>query len=97
VPALRLPKQTMALPTFLTDLGVTPPMLWGAGALLVVVLLTLLVSNLDMTDDDLNAVRAEAGQRMAAAARGQTRAMAGRTTGAGSGSGSTRNGGAKEE
>ena len=71
----------MALSTFLTDLGVTPSMLWGGGALLVVILLSILVTNLDMTDDDLNAVRAEAGLRMAAAAQGQTRAMTGQTTG----------------
>ena len=71
----------MPLSTFLTDLGVTPSMLWGGGALLVVILLSILVSQLDMTDDDLNAVRDEAGLRMAAAARGQTREMAGQTTG----------------
>ena len=71
----------MALSTFLTDLGVTPSMLWGGGALLVVLLLSILVTNLDMTDDDLDAVRAEAGLRMAAAAQGQTRAMTGQTTG----------------
>ena len=56
-------------------------MLWGGGALLVVLLLSILVTHLDMTDDDLDAVRAEAGLRMAAAARGQTRAMTGQTTG----------------
>lgn len=65
----------------LSDLGVTPSMLWGGGALLVVILLSILITNLDMTDDDLNAVRAEAGLRMAAAAQGQTRAMTGQTTG----------------
>ena len=51
----------MPLPAFLVDLGVTPSIMWGAGALLVIVLLTILVSNIDMTEDDLNAVRAEAG------------------------------------
>ena len=79
----------MTLSSFLTDLGVTPSMLWGGGALLVVTLLTILLSKLDMTDDDLNAVKAEAGLRMAAAAQGQTRAMTGQTAG--------RNGGNKEE
>ena len=48
----------MALSSFLADLGVTPSMLWGGGALLVVVLLAIVVTKLDMTDDDLNAVRA---------------------------------------
>ena len=71
----------MAPSTFLADLGVTPSMLWGGGALLVVLLLSILVTHLDMTDDDLDAVRAEAGLRMAAAAQGQTRAMTGQTTG----------------
>lgn len=71
----------MAPSTFLSDLGATPSMLWGGGALLVVILLSILITNLDMTDDDLNAVRAEAGLRMAAAAQGQTRAMTGQTTG----------------
>ena len=81
----------MPLPAFLVDLGVTPSMIWGVGAILVIVLLTILVSNIDMTEDDLNAVRAEAGHRMAAAAQGQTRAMTSQT------GLDSRKGGAKEE
>lgn len=81
----------MPLPAFLVDLGVTPSIIWGAGALLVIILLTILVSNIDMTEDDLNAVRAEAGHRMAAAAQGQTRAMTSQT------GLDSRKGGAKEE
>ena len=81
----------MPLPAFLVDLGVTPSIIWGAGALLVIILLTILVSNIDMTEDDLNAVRAEAGHRMAAAAQGQTRAMTSQT------GLDTQKGGTKEE